>query len=179
MKKIVALLLAMVITAALLAGGTAAYASVYTVTTPHITVDFDGGNTPARVTRSASGTNWEPGYASFRNIKMTSDDPFNWTLSFADGDNNEILPDVIDVYWADTDKIAGMTRSAAFAEMQYVGTLADFLGSTPKTIVGDCTTGSRTITVALKMRESAGNEYQEKTAQFSFTVTVSAKTGSN
>lgn len=176
MKKIVALLLAMVITAALLAGGTAAYASVYTVTTPHIEVDLE--TDPQSVTRQSTGSLWEPGYTSFRNIKMTGDDPFNWTLSFIDKDSGT-LPQAIDVYWAYTDEIVGMTRTAAFGKMTHVGTLADFLSDSAKTITGECEAGGRTITVALKMRESAGNEYQEKTAQFSFTVTVSAKTGSN
>ncbi|MBE6974049.1 MAG: hypothetical protein E7436_00940 [Ruminococcaceae bacterium] len=173
MKKIVALFLAMVITAALWAGGTAAYASIYTVTTPDITVDFDGG-TEVYKDLSAPNDLWEPGFSTYTNIRIDGDADFNWKLSMADGDSTLILPEVIDVYWAYTEDIKGMTRAAALGNMKYVGTLADFLRSeNPLTISDTCKEGSHTITVALKMRESAGNDYKNATAQFRFTVTVS------
>lgn len=177
MKKIVALLLAMVITAALLAGGTAAYASVYIPVTPNITVEFDG----AAVSKNLSAPNalWEPGFSTYTNIRIDGDSDFNWSLTFADGDNTEILPDVIDVYWAPTAEVKGMTRSEAMAEMKHLGTLKELLNG-QAALTGNSDTGlEQNITIALKMRESAGNDYQGKTAQFSFTVTVSAKTGSN
>jgi hypothetical protein len=181
MKKIVALLLAMVITAGLWAGGTAAYASIYTVTTPNITVDFDGGSEPKVVTRDASGTNWEPGYTSMKNIRITGDVNYTWNLKVETNSTDNNLAEAIDVYWAYTADIQGMTRSAALGSMTYIGTLEDLLSSNLPMLNGTGNANEvQNITVALKMRESAGNDYQGKTAQFSFTVTVSADApGSN
>lgn len=174
MKKIVALLLAMVITAALWAGGTAAYASIYTVTAPNITVDFDGGSVPEVVTRDAAGTNWEPGYTSMKNIRITGDVDYTWNLKVDTNSTDNKLAEAIDVYWAYTADIQGMTRSAALGSMTYIGTLQDLLSSGTPMLTG---TGAANdvcnITVALKMRESAGNDYKNATTQFTFTVTVS------
>ena len=181
MKKIVALLLAMVITAALLAGGTAAYASVYTPTTPDIVVQFDG-TTKTEKEMPANGDLWEPGYTVFKNIKVDCNDSaeYYWTVTLNQEATTLELPnlaDVLEVYWAYTEDVKGLTRSAAMKELHYVGTLNETLNGAI-TISGE-RTGGTSITLVLKMRESAGNEYQGCTEAFNVVMTVSAKTGSN
>lgn len=117
---------------------------------------------------------WEPGYIEARHIKIenTGSLALKYQLTVAaDGEVTD-LADVIDVYYADSAvqltnrNLNGTTR---------IGTLTEVLAGMADTASGNLLAGEdHTITLALKMRESAGNEYQEKMIGSSFSVILMA-----
>lgn len=118
---------------------------------------------------------WEPGYTEVRHVKIDN----KGTLAFkykiaiiADGEVSD-LSDVIDVYYLDPAK--QITDRAQLNDGNKLGTLTDVLANLDKSGEGSLGAGSSdTVTIALKMREDAGNEYQGKSIGTTFSVKLVA-----
>ncbi len=117
---------------------------------------------------------WEPGYVEAKNIKISNIGTltlqYNLNIA-AEGDVSE-LADVIDVYYAEGEFTLA---SRDMNELTKVGTLSDILAGMPANMTGDLLAStSDTVTIALKMRESAGNEYQDLAIGADFSVILMA-----
>ncbi len=131
-------------------------------------------------------TNWEPGYIEPKHVKVDTDGSLalKYTLKIVPIGDVEILADVIDVYYAPSQvalpdrSLAGLTR---------VGTLREVIAGMNGLIINDqlipeaaATTLGKTAntedfaTIALKMVESAGNEYQGKKIGTTFDINLFA-----
>ena len=139
---------------------------------------------------------WEPGYVQVKNIKISNlgNLAFKYQVNiFSDvkpaaGEVN--LADVIDVYAFEGER-TDLTR-ADFTDANKVGNLTSFMDGTdpdgaaygvllPKDGVGstdvaayNAPKGEVVMTIALKMQESAGNEYQNLSVGDGFTVQLLA-----
>ncbi len=142
----------------------------------------DGTEAPERATWNDASTGaifnydqWEPGYAEVRHVKI--DNVGTLALKYvvnikANGEVSK-LADVIDVYFVDP--ATQISDRAALIDAYKVGTLADVLAGAAGTTYGDLIAGaSDSITIALKMQESAGNEYQGLSIGTDFSVQVLA-----
>lgn len=107
--------------------------------------------------------NWEPGYTSVRHIKIENKGTLALQYKIviiADGEISD-LTDVIDVYYEDP--AMQISDATLLTEEIAIGNLTAVLASLDETANGVLDAGaSDTITIALKMRESAGNNYQNK-----------------
>ena len=104
---------------------------------------------------------WEPGYTEVRHIKIENKGSLALQYKIIIVANGEVsdLADVIDVYYLDP--AAQVTDRAQLTENNKLGTLTEVLANLDETGIGYLASGdSDTITLALKMQESAGNEYQ-------------------
>lgn len=118
---------------------------------------------------------WEPGYTEVRHIKISNVGTLalKYQLNiFANGDVSD-LADVIDVYFIDpAQQVADRTDLEGLTP---AGSLADILAGMPTNASGDLKAEEAdTVTLALKMRESAGNEYQNKEIGSDFTIQLLA-----
>ena len=121
-------------------------------------------------------TNWEPGYAVARHIRVKN----NGTLALkyrleiaAEGEVSK-LAEAIDVYaFANGQQLANRTELAA---ENRVGTLAEVLaGNAAVPYENHISAGKlQMVTVALKMQEDAGNEYQGLAIGSAFSVKLLA-----
>jgi len=118
---------------------------------------------------------WEPGYTEVRHVKI--ENLGSLALKYkvqiiANGYVSE-LADVIDVYYLDpAEQIAD---ASALTEDKKLGTLAGALANLGNTGAGNLDAGeAHTITIALKMKEDAGNEYQKLSIGSSFSIKVIA-----
>ena len=131
---------------------------------------------------------WEPGYTEVRHIRIknTGNLAFKYQLNIVPTGEVSDLADVIDVYYFDGAKqIADRT---ALAEEAPLGTLTAALAGMPASTSGvllpadtadednpdNLPKGEVMVTVALKMQESAGNEYQGKSIGSQFAVQLLA-----
>ena len=105
---------------------------------------------------------WEPGYTEVRHIKIENKGSLALQYKLIIVANGEVsdLADVIDVYYLDP--AAQVADRAQLTERNKLGTLTEVLANLDETGIGYLASGdSDTVTLALKMRESAGNEYQK------------------
>ena len=120
-------------------------------------------------------TNWEPGYAQVRHIKIENKGSLAIkykVLIVADGEVTD-LADVIDVYYVDP--AVQVETADDLVNTTKLGTLTDALSNIGATGTGSLIAGdSDVITLALVMQESAGNEYMNKSIGAEFTVQVLA-----
>ena len=103
---------------------------------------------------------WEPGYVEAKNIKISNVGTLALQYNLRSAANGEVskLADVIDVYYAESEYTLA-TRE--MTELTKIGTLSDVLDGMPANMTGDLEAGKNDIvTIALKMQEDAGNEYQ-------------------
>ncbi len=118
---------------------------------------------------------WEPGYTEVRHIKISNVGTLALKYQFnifANGDVSN-LADVIDVYFVDP--AVQVADRTALAGVEPVGTLTEVLAGMPGNASGDLLADEAdTVTLALKMRESAGNEYQNKSIGSDFTIQILA-----
>ena len=118
---------------------------------------------------------WEPGYVEVRHIKIANEGTLALEYQLKIMANGEVsdLSDVIDVYYIDPAKqIADRTELTADKRL---GTLTEALAGLDATASGELAANSAdTITLALKMQESAGNEYQNKSIGSDFSVVLMA-----
>ena len=118
---------------------------------------------------------WEPGYVEVRHIKIANVGTLALKYQIKIVANGEVsdLADVIDVYYVDpAQQIADRT---ALTDDNKLGTLTDVLANLANTANGELPAGENdTITLALKMQESAGNEYQNKSIGSDFSVILMA-----
>ena len=120
-------------------------------------------------------TNWEPGYAQVRHVKIENKGSLAIkykVLIVADGEVSD-LADVIDVYYVDP--AVQVETADDLVNTTKLGTLTDVLSNIGATGNGSLVAGdSDVITLALVMQESAGNEYMNKSIGAEFTVQVLA-----
>ncbi|MBR2615519.1 MAG: SipW-dependent-type signal peptide-containing protein [Clostridia bacterium] len=117
---------------------------------------------------------WEPGYVEAKNvnIKNVGSLALKYALSIVPTGEVSALANVIDVYYADGEITLA---DRAMTELTKVGTLAEVLSGMPANMNGTLKAGDNvTVTIALKMREEAGNEYQGLAIGSSFAVKLFA-----
>ncbi len=118
---------------------------------------------------------WEPGYTEVRHIKIENKGSLALKYQIAIAANGEVsdLADVIDVYYLDPAAQVS-ERSDLTADMR-LGTLTEVLDAISTTASGNLEpVQNHTITLVLKMQESAGNEYQNKSIGTDFSVKLTA-----
>ncbi len=128
--------------------------------------------------------NLEPGYTISKHIKVANEGSlaFKYNLVVAPTGEVSDLADVIDVYYFETAKVLGR---ADIKNAVPVGTLADLLANQdgagfgvllPENSVAleDEAVGSVIVTIALRMNEEAGDEYQGLSIGDSFELKVYA-----
>jgi len=114
---------------------------------------------------------WEPGYTEVRHIKIANEGTlaFKYQLNIVANGEVSKLADVIDVYYVDP--AVQVVDRTALTEDKKIGTLTDVLNNMSTTASGNLLKGEEdTITLALKMQESAGNEYQNLSIGSDFSV---------
>jgi predicted ribosomally synthesized peptide with SipW-like signal peptide len=122
---------------------------------------------------------WEPGYVEAKNIKIFNKGnlDFKYQMRILANGVVSILADVIDVYYFDSEVTP--TR-ADCNSANCLGTLKEVLNVTnanniSKVIAGDLLAGKdKAYTIALKMKESAGNEYQNLSIGANFSIQILA-----
>ena len=106
---------------------------------------------------------WEPGYTIVKNVKVstTGNLALKYTMNIVAKGEVSKLADVIDVYYAASEVNVTDRGLTGLAKL---GTLRDVLEGKENTVINDTLIpGENTedfATIALKMREEAGNEYQ-------------------
>ena len=119
--------------------------------------------------------NWEPGYTVARHFKIENDGSLalKYALSIVPTGTVSELAEVIDVYFVPT--AVKVTSRTAISQSLCVGTLADLIADPDGAAYGTLLSGaSETATIVLKMQESAGNEYQEKSIGSEFALKIVA-----
>ncbi len=135
---------------------------------------------------------WEPGYVDVKHIKIANVGSLSLKYQFAIQANGELekndyghtLADAIDVYYADPAvKVTGRTDDF-FKEENRIGSLTEVLGGLGASGSGvlyaednkpaQDSLSKDVVTIALKMREDAGNEYQGMELGTTFSVQVLA-----
>ncbi len=128
---------------------------------------------------------WEPGYVESKHLKITNEGTLalKYKLLIVPNGAVQELADVIDVYFVEG---ATLLSRATLASMKPVGTLRDMISDEDGAAhgallpVGEVATndyervGEVTATLAFKMRESAGNEYQGKQIGTDFAIQLYA-----
>ena len=118
---------------------------------------------------------WEPGYVEAKNIEIKNVGTLDlkYQLSIVATGEVSKLADVIDVYYADGEKV--LDERADMSELTYIGTLSSVLAQVSTTASGNLLDGeSHKVTLALKMKESAGNDYQGLSIGSEFAVKLMA-----
>ena len=118
---------------------------------------------------------WEPGYVDVKHIKIANVGSLalKYQISIVANGAVSALSDVIDVYY--TDPAEAIASRTELIEEKKLGTLTDVLAGIGETGYGQLPAGEdHTITLALKMQESAGNDYQNKSIGTSFSVQLQA-----
>jgi hypothetical protein len=117
---------------------------------------------------------WEPGYVEAKNIKISNIGTLALQYNLHIAANGEVskLADVIDVFFAEGEYTLA---DRAMPELTKVGTLSDILAGMPENMTGDLEPNTQdTVTIALKMQENAGNEYQKLSIGSTFSVVLMA-----
>lgn len=118
---------------------------------------------------------WEPGYVEVRHIKISNVGSLSlrYQLHIAANGDVSALADVIDVYFVDP--AVQVSDRSALDGVAPVGTLTDVLKGMPGNASGELLADEDdTVTLALKMREDAGNEYQNKAIGSDFIIQLLA-----
>ncbi|MBQ9769969.1 MAG: hypothetical protein IJW27_07160 [Clostridia bacterium] len=118
---------------------------------------------------------WEPGYTEVRHVKIANVGSLALKYSVTIEANGEVtdLADVIDVYYVDP---AVQVESRANLPLdKKLGTLSEVLANLTATGYGELEAKTAdTVTIALKMQETAGNTYMNKFIGSTFSVKVFA-----
>ena len=126
--------------------------------------------------------NWEPGFVDAKVLKVENEGTLSlkWKAKFISTSKLSKLADVIDVYvyaWgvlAD-DTNVGYPADRTLEGYTLVGTLAEFVNSIETTTYGTLLKEeSAYLGIALKMQESAGNEYQNLDLGGTFDIQIVA-----
>ena len=128
--------------------------------------------------------NWEPGYVDAKVLKVENEGTLalKWKAKFVSADKLTELADVIDVYvyaWGVLEDASSVgypaDRDLTKYEYTRVGTLAEFVNTIESTTYGNLEAGEAAyLGIALKMQESAGNEYQEMDLGGKFDIQILA-----
>ena len=112
-------------------------------------------------------SNWEPGYVDAKLLKVQNEGSLalKWKAAFVSATPLGILADVIDVFvkpGVTEAEYEALTR-ADLSGWENAGTVREFLGGIEASTYGTLEAGKEaTLGIALKMRESAGNEYMDQ-----------------
>jgi len=118
---------------------------------------------------------WEPGYTEVRHIQINNAGTLALKYQLNIAANGEVskLTDVIDVYYLDPAQQVNLRTD--LTEDMKLGTLTQVLANINTTASGNLKAGeSHTITIALKMQETAGNEYQGLSIGSDFSIVLMA-----
>ena len=118
---------------------------------------------------------WEPGYVEARHIKISNEGTLALKYKLLVVANGEVsdLSDVIDVYYYDP--AVKLEERDALVGANKIGTLTEVLANFETTASGELEAGKEhTVTIALKMQETAGNEYQKKSIGSDFSIVLVA-----
>ena len=118
---------------------------------------------------------WEPGYTQVRHIQIKNVGTLalKYKVQIVANGTVSDLADVIDVYYMDPAQ--QIADRAALAAKTPMGTLTAALAGMDATASGNLRAGEAdTVTIALKMQESAGNEYQNKSIGTDFSIQLLA-----
>ena len=142
----------------------------------------EGTEDPANVSWTDASTgaifnydNWEPGYVEVRHIKIANEGTLALKYKVQIVANGEVsdLADVIDVYYVDP--AIQVADRAALANAPKLGTLTEVLAGLGESGNGTLEADTAdTITIALKMQETAGNEYMNKSIGSNFSIQLLA-----
>ncbi len=142
----------------------------------------DGKTDPANTTWTDASVGaifnyelWEPGYTEVRHVQIANAGSLALKYQLNILANGEVsdLANVIDVYYVDP--AVQVSDRAALVDTYKIGTLSEVLAQVSTTASGElAATESDTITIALKMQETAGNEYQNKSIGSDFSVQLLA-----
>ncbi len=122
---------------------------------------------------------WEPGYIDAKHLKIANEGTLALKYQMriiANGVISE-LADVIDVYYFDE---AAQIGRADFTAAKRLGTLSEVLNVTYANNISTVVSGnleagtSKTVTLAFKMQEDAGNEYQNLSIGADFSIQILA-----
>ena len=118
---------------------------------------------------------WEPGYTEVRHIKIANEGTLalKYNVSIVASGAVSKLADVIDVYYVDP--AVQVANRTDLNDSNKLGTLTDVLANLGESGNGTLLAGaSDTITIALKMQETAGNEYMNLEIGTEFSIRVVA-----
>ena len=118
---------------------------------------------------------WEPGYTEVRHIKIANEGTLalKYVITIEPTGEVEELAEVIDVYFIDP--AAQVANRTDLANVEPIGTLKDVIANVVELTSTTLLAGENdTVTIALKMQESAGNEYQNKKIGDSFAIKLLA-----
>ncbi|MBO7148871.1 MAG: hypothetical protein J6V93_03340 [Clostridia bacterium] len=142
----------------------------------------DGKVDPASATWTDASTGaifnydkWEPGYVEVRHIKIANEGTLalKYQVNIIPTGTVSELADVIDVYYLDPAK--QIADREALGGVAKLATLTEAIAAMSTTATGNLVAGeSTTLTIALKMQESAGNEYQNKAIGSDFRIRLLA-----
>ena len=126
---------------------------------------------------------WEPGYTDVKILKIENEGSLNlkWKANFVLGDDENgfeqtlsELAKVIDVYVLPSATEIAYPADRDLTGYTMVGTVADFVNTIKETTNGTLAPdGEAYLGIALKMQETAGNEYQDLTIA-PFDIVISA-----
>ena len=118
---------------------------------------------------------WEPGYTEVKHIRISNNGTLalKYQVNIIPYGDIDKLTDVIDVYYLDpAEQIANRDSLDGKTAM---GNLTEAIANLGATGYGELEAkDSEVITIALKMRESAGNEYQNKSIGTDFAIQLVA-----
>jgi len=121
---------------------------------------------------------WEPGYVEVRHVKIENKGTLALKYELELEPTGEVseLADVMDVYYVDP---AQQVTDRSLSGLAYQSTLSEFIalnGTGANSAAGHLAAGeeAHTVTIALKMQESAGNEYQGKAIGSNFKLVLRA-----
>ena len=108
-------------------------------------------------------TKWEPGYCEVKVMKVENEGTLalNWKAMFVPQGEIGILADVIDVYFLKSVSELSYPADRQLTDYAKVGTVRDFFSNSATYLNGSLEAmRCEYFSLALKMREDAGNEYQ-------------------
>ena len=120
---------------------------------------------------------WEPGYVDIKVLKVENEGnlALKWVAKFCSEYKLSILADVIDVYVRPSESEIGYPTDRNLEGYTCVGNLRTFINSIEETTYGALEAKEASyLGLALKMREDAGNEYQDKQVAASFAIQLLA-----
>ena len=120
---------------------------------------------------------WEPGYVDTKILKVENEGnlALKWVAKFYSEKQLSILADVIDVYVRPSESEIGYPANRSLEGYTCVGSLKTFINSIEETTQGTLEAKQAAyLGIALKMREEAGNEYQNLSLGGAFDIRIFA-----
>ena len=122
---------------------------------------------------------WEPGYTDVKLLKVENKGSLalQWKARFVSSDELSALAEVIDVYVLPSQDEPTYPETRDLESLGYtcVGTVADFVNTIETTTTGTLLAGEWAyLSIALRMRTTAGNEYQGLSIGGTFDIMILA-----